>query len=401
MADTDRDILPTSTVEKINGTEFPHLEWQNGVGKTPINQQNLNAIGNDKLALAIVNALNSTNLPNLLGQRIVLNENQEKAQSSTWTDGKIDSFGAEAVSEGENWLDNLRKTLSDITNKEVYTNLLLGNSLVAEPDVSDSPIDSTGSEEAGGEVGGYIQNSIYKDWTTNARYPFTILDGKFYIQKIWFDIPKKGGSGWDGGRYKREIEINWSNYLPIGILSYHTKSSHLLSSCMAISGGTSVTSGKLTSHRKLHMVFRTERTKLDKVSKNWVIVIGVRYDSIKFMNFISLRNNDNTDWALESNNTRLFYFSPDYTGKNISGNMLPTWEQLCKENSDFINDGEKVYYLCDGKKYKVICQKDGQTEFKEVKITDRVMKNAKAYDNSFDEYKDTMAVYRATYVSEI
>lgn len=67
------------------------------------------------------------------------------------------------VSEGENWLDNLRKTLSDITNKEVYTNLLLGNSLVAEPDVSDSPIDSTGSEEAGGEVGGYIQNSIYKD----------------------------------------------------------------------------------------------------------------------------------------------------------------------------------------------------------------------------------------------
>lgn len=163
MADTDRDILPTSTVEKINGTEFPHLEWQNGVGKTPINQQNLNAIGNDKLALAIVNALNSTNLPNLLGQRIILNENQEKAQSSTWTDGKIDSFGAEAVSEGENWLDNLRKTLSDITNKEVYTNLLLGNSLVAEPDVSDSPIDSTGSEEAGGEVGGYIQNSIYKD----------------------------------------------------------------------------------------------------------------------------------------------------------------------------------------------------------------------------------------------
>ena len=170
---------------------------------------------------------------------------------------------------------------------------------------------------------------------------------------------------------------------------------------MAISGGTSVTSGKLTSHRKLHMNFRTERTKLDKVSKNWVVVIGVRYDSIKFMNFISLRNNDNTDWALESNNTRLFYFSPDYTGENISGNMLPTWEQLCKENSDFINDGEKVYYLCDGKKYKVICQKDGETEFKEVKITDRVMKNAKAYDNSFDEYKDTMAVYRATYVSEI
>lgn len=42
------------------------------------------------------------------------------------------------------------------------------------------------------------------------------------------------------------------------------------------------------------------------------------------MNFISLRNNDNTDWALESNNTRLFYFSPDYTGENISGNMLPT-----------------------------------------------------------------------------
>ena len=83
MADTIRDILPTSTVEKINGTEFPHLEWQNGVGKTPINQQNLNAIGNDKLAQAIVNALNSTNLPNLLGQRIVLNENQEKAQSST------------------------------------------------------------------------------------------------------------------------------------------------------------------------------------------------------------------------------------------------------------------------------------------------------------------------------
>ena len=376
MADTDRDILLTSTVEKINGTEFPHLEWQNGVGKTPINQQNLNAIGNDKLALAIVNALNSTNLPNLLGQRIVLNEKQEKAQSSTWTDGKIDSFGAEAVSEGENWLDNLRKTLSDITNKEVYTNLLLGNSLVAEPDVSDSPIDSTGSEEAGGEVGGYIQ-------------------------KIWFNIPKKGGSGWDGGRYKREIEINWSNYLPIGILSYHTNSSHLLSSCMAIAGGTSVTSGKLTSHRKLHMVFRTERTKLDKVSNNWVIVIGVRYDSIKFMNFISLRNNDNTDWALESNNTRLFYFSPDYTGENISGNMLPTWEQLCKENSDFINDGEKVYYLCDGKKYKVICQKDGETEFKEVKITDRVMKNAKAYDNSFDEYKGTNAVYRATYVSEI
>lgn len=29
------------------------------------------------------------------------------------------------------------------------------------------------------------------------------------------------------------------------------------------------------------------------------------------------------------------------------------------------------------------------------------MKNAKAYDNSFDEYKDTKAVYRATYVSEI
>ena len=29
------------------------------------------------------------------------------------------------------------------------------------------------------------------------------------------------------------------------------------------------------------------------------------------------------------------------------------------------------------------------------------MKNAKAYDNSFDEYKGTNAVYRATYVSEI
>ena len=29
------------------------------------------------------------------------------------------------------------------------------------------------------------------------------------------------------------------------------------------------------------------------------------------------------------------------------------------------------------------------------------MKNAKAYDNSLDEYKDTKAVYRATYVSEI
>lgn len=386
MADTDRSILSTSTVEKIDGTEFPHLEWQNGVGKTPINQQNLNAIGNDKLAQAIVNALNSTNLPNLLGQRIILNENQEKALSSTWTDGKIDSFGVEAVSSGENWINNLRKTLGEITNKEVQTNFLLGDSLSSNPEESDSPIDTTGSEEAEG----YIQNSIYRDGTTNARYPFTILDGKLNISKIWFDIPKKGGSGWDGGCYKRDINIDWADYLPIGVLSYHTNSSYLLPSCMGIIEGSEGN----TRYRKLHMVFRTDRTSLDKVSDNCAIVIGIRYDQIQFVNYIYLRNQDNTDWAFSSNNTRLFYFTPSYT----SVDMLPTWAQLCAEKSEFTNDGDKVYYHCDGRKYKMVCQKDGETAFKDVKVTDKVMKGSKAYDSSHTEYKDTKATYRAVYI---
>lgn len=386
MADTDRNILLTSTVEKINGTEFPHLEWQNGVGKTPINQQNLNAIGNDKLAQAIVNALNSTNLPNLLGQRIVLNENQERLQSSTWTDGKIDSFGVEAVSSGENWINNLRKTLGEITNKEVQTNFLLGDSLSSNPEESDSPIDTTVPEE----TEGYIQNSTYRDGTTNARYPFTILDGKLNVNKIWFNVPKKGGSGWDGGCYKREIILDWENYLPIGVLSYHTNSSHLLSSCMAIIEG----SEGATRYRKLHMVFRTERTSLDKVENNWAIVIGVRYDAIQFVNYIYLRNQDDTDWAFGSNNTRLFYFSPSYTG----GNMLPTWAQLCAEKSEFTNDGDKVYYHCDGRKYKLICQKDGETAFKDVKVTDKVLKGSKAYSSSHDEVKDTKGTYRGVYI---
>ena len=386
MADTDRNILLTSTVEKIDGTEFPHLEWQNGVGKTPINQQNLNAIGNDKLAQAIVNALNSTNLPNLLGQRIVLNENQEKALSSTWTDGKIDSFGVEAVSSGENWINNLRKTLGEITNKEVQTNFLLGDSLSSKPDESDSPIDVTVPEESEG----YTQNSTYRDGTTNARYPFTILDGKVNINKIWFNIPKKGGSGWDGGYYKREIILDWTNYLPIGILSYHTSSSYLLPSCMGILEGSEGN----TRYRKLHMVFRTERTSLDSVSDNWVMVIGVRYDAIQFVNYIYLRNQDDTDWAFGSNNTRLFYFSPNYA----DGHMLPTWAQLCAEKSEFTNDGDKVYYHCDGRKYKMICQKDGETAFKDVKVTDKVMKGSKAYDHYHTEIKDMKATYRAVYI---
>lgn len=115
------------------------------------------------------------------------------------------------------------------------------------------------------------------------------------------------------------------------------------------------------------------------------------------MNFITLRNKDNTGWALESNNTRLFYFSPNYTVKD----MLPTWAQLCEEKSDFTNDGDKVYYHCDGKKYKIICQKEGETEFKDVKVTDKVMKSTRAYDTSHTEYKDTKATYRAIYIPEV